>query len=259
MSRLFRDVRDYCRIFGFRGIYFVLEAKLLTTSKEVEAKVPSIRDPLTLRLKTSDIGTYLQVFINQDYDFTIAETPRMILDAGANIGLTSIYFTHKFPEATILAMEPEESNFAVLEKNTAPYRRIIPSQAALWCENTWIDLIDPGLGKWGFQTYNVNDNNAISVRHKVQGMTVDKIMQDQGIEFIDILKMDIEGAEKEVFQDPSKWIDKVGVLIVELHEHLKTGCNRSFYNATNNFDIERKKGENIYLAKEEKGLTIRST
>jgi hypothetical protein len=74
-------------------------------------------------------------------------------------------------------------------------------------------------------------------------------MQDQEIGFIDVLKMDIEGAEKEVFQDASKWVEKVGILVVELHEHLRSGCNRSFYNATNNFEQEWRQGESVYLAR----------
>ena len=80
-------------------------------------------------------------------------------------------------------------------------------------------------------------------------LIVDRIMRDHGIEFIDVLKMDIEGAEKEVFENATPWIDKVGILIVELHERLKPGCSRSFYNATNDFDLEWTRGENIFLTR----------
>jgi hypothetical protein len=80
-------------------------------------------------------------------------------------------------------------------------------------------------------------------------MTVDTIMREHGIDHIDVLKVDIEGAEREVFRDPSSWIDKVDTLIVELHERLKLGCNRSFYNGTNGFDDEWVQGENVYLTR----------
>ena len=85
--------------------------------------------------------------------------------------------------------------------------------------------------------------------HTVKAMTLGKIIADYQLSKIDILKIDIEGAEKEVFEDTSSWIGKVGALIIELHEHVKSGCNRSFYNGSNGFDNEWKQGENVYLVK----------
>jgi hypothetical protein len=80
-------------------------------------------------------------------------------------------------------------------------------------------------------------------------MTIDKIMKNYSLSKIDILKVDIEGAEKEVFSDTLSWIEKVDSIIIELHERMKKGCNRTFYYGTNGFDNEWKQGENIYLAK----------
>jgi hypothetical protein len=98
-----------------------------------------------------------------------------------------------------------------------------------------------------------NDNSSetlpANARHKVMAMTVDKIMNDYNLEKIDILKIDIEGAEKEVFSNASSWIEKVDAIIVELHERRKTGCRRSFYCGSNGFDNEWHQGENIYLSR----------
>jgi hypothetical protein len=74
-------------------------------------------------------------------------------------------------------------------------------------------------------------------------------MNDYNLTSIDILKIDIEGAEKEVFEDSSLWIDKVDSLIVELHERMKPGCNRTFYCGSNGFVDEWKNGENVYLSR----------
>jgi FkbM family methyltransferase len=252
-------VWSYYKWFGFRGLYFTLQNKLLTTPKLVKVSVPGIKHPVALRLKTSDLHTYGKIFAEEEYLLSPRETPKTIIDAGANIGLASIYFANKFQEATIIAIEPEESNFLLLKANTAPYRRIIPIQAALWCDNGSINLVNPGnggeWGKWGFQTQKLAEKNANKVCHQVQAVTVESIMRDHGMNFIDILKIDIEGAEKEVFTDASSWIDKVGVIIIELHEGLKTGCNRSFYNATNDFQVEWLQGENFFVAKEGRFLT----
>ena len=70
-----------------------------------------------------------------------------------------------------------------------------------------------------------------------------------GRRHVDILKIDIEGAEKEVFADPSLWIDKTKSIIIELHERMKPGCNRSFYRGSEGFDDEWSIGEKVYLSK----------
>jgi FkbM family methyltransferase len=205
-----------------------------------------------MRLNTSDFPTFDQVFIQQEYDFDISRAPKVIVDAGANIGLASIYFANKYPDAKIIAIEPEQSNFKLLEMNVSPYPNVIPVQAALWNKNEDINLIDPGLGKWGFMTEikNASDELSSNACHTVEAMTIDKIMQNFNLEKIDILKIDIEGAEREVFNDSSSWIDRVDSLIVELHERMKAGCNRSFYNGSNGFIYEWTQGENVYLSRD---------
>ena len=67
--------------------------------------------------------------------------------------------------------------------------------------------------------------------------------------YIDILKIDIEGAEKEVFSDTSAWIEKVDSIIIELHERMKPGCISSFYAGSRGFNKEWRQGENIYLSR----------
>jgi hypothetical protein len=83
--------------------------------------------------------------------------------------------------------------------------------------------------------------------HLTKTITIDKIMNDFKIEEIDILKMDIEGAEKEVFNNSRRWIQKVNAIVVELHERFKFGCNRAFYSTTNGFDNEWQSISDPYL------------
>jgi FkbM family methyltransferase len=154
----------------------------------------------------------------------------------------------KYPESKIIAIEPDRDNFNLMKKNIEPYPNIIPILGALWDKNEMINLVDPGLGNWGFMVDRATSKQSNSSR--IKGMTIDKIISDYNIEEIDILKIDIEGSEKEVFSDITLWIDKVNVLIVELHERMKSGCNRSFYNGTNDHFIkEWHQGENVYLSK----------
>jgi len=79
----------------------------------------------------------------------------------------------------------------------------------------------------------------------VQAMTLDTLLARMGLEFVDILKIDIEGAEKEVFESSAEWIDKVRVIMAELHDHHKAGCSKAFFEATRGFHCELSKGEII--------------
>jgi FkbM family methyltransferase len=187
------------------------------------------------------------VFELGEYEFELSREPKTIIDAGANIGMTSIFFALKYPSAQIVAIEPEKRNFELLCENLRPYERVSPMRAAIWSESEDVNIVDPGLGDWGFQTRPGNNDRATQSTEKVRGLTIDAVMDEFGFERVDILKMDIEGAEKEVFENAGAWLDKVGVLIVELHDGEKVGCSRSFYNATNGFDKEWKTGESVYL------------
>jgi FkbM family methyltransferase len=178
--------------------------------------------------------------------------PRVIVDAGANIGLTSIFYANKYPSANIIAIEPESSNFALLQKNTQQYPNITAVHAALWKENSQISVIDPGQGHYGFQT--VEQKNAkykAGNRNLVAAVTVDYLMSHYALNLVDILKIDIEASEKEVFEDSTAWIDRVGIVVVELHDHFRAGCARSVYLATKDFEYEWRKGETVFLARKE--------
>jgi len=246
------SIKYYYSRFGISGVISAIKWKLGNSNDLMKVERKGIKAPFFLRLQTSDFPTFDQIFIRKEYNFGTVTPPKVIIDAGANIGLASIYFTNKYPDAKIIALEPEQSNFELLKENVSPYSNIIPVNAALWHKNEEINLIDPGLGKWGFMTERKNaleEGLVDSVCHAVQAMTVDKIILDFNLKKIDILKIDIEGAEKEVFSDTSSWIERVDSIIVELHEHMKAGCNRSFYNGTNSFSDEWKQGENVYLSR----------
>ena len=250
-------VRYYRRVVGVRGLVSAIKGKITKTRRLLQIKRPEIAFPFFLRVPSSDVLAFEQIFINHAYDFEINRPPKTIIDAGANIGLASIYFSNKFPGSKIIALEPEESNFALLKQNVALYGNIIPVCGALWHEDGRIDLVDPGLGEWGFMTQAQDDvkQGYGEILHEARGMTVDTIMKKQGIEHIDILKIDIEGAEQEVFGNPSSWIGKVDALIIELHDRMKPGCSRSFYEGSKGFDNRWLRGENVYLTRRGACLT----
>ena len=187
--------------FGYSGVISAIKLKLGSSSNLLKVHRKDIRAPFNLRLRTSDIATFDQIFIEQEYDFATTRNPRVIVDAGANIGLGSIYFANKYPDSKIIAIEPEHSNFEMLKENVSPYPNIIPVQAALWHKNEQIDVVDPGLGKWGFMTETKNSSESPpgDSRHAVEAMTVVKIMQDFNLERIDILNRYRRSRERGVW------------------------------------------------------------
>jgi FkbM family methyltransferase len=241
-------IRYYRRVVGLRGLAAAIHGKLTHTPRLLRLTRPELTFPFYLRMPSSDVQAYAQIFLRQDYQFAATRPPQTIVDAGANIGLASLYFANQFPQARILALEPEASNFALLTRNCRHYSMITPIHGALWHANTSVTVVDPGGGKWGFQTRDGASGDAPGAArvHAVQGMTVDALMQTHGLTHIDILKIDIEGAEREVFRDPSAWIDQVDTVIVELHEYIHPGCAQPFYAHTTGFDAEWRQGENIY-------------
>lgn len=210
--------------------------------------------PFLIRSETTDIHVYNAIFKEEQYKFSVKRDPEIIIDAGANIGLSTIFFANKYPDAKIIAIEPEESNYKLLKKNTENYSTITTIKAALWNSVGEIDLFDTGRGNWGFSVATPDGQDQVIIpgrrnRHLTKTITIGKIIADYSIGEIDILKIDIEGAEKEVFGNSAGWIEKVNSIIAELHDYIKVGCNRAFYNNTNGFDSEWQRGENIYLSK----------
>lgn len=256
---MLRKLLRYPRIVGIKGSIVAISAKLKGKMTTYEMSKTQIKYPFCLRLPSSDISTYRQIFMKKGYEFQVSQVPKVIIDAGANIGLASIYFSNKYPDAKIISIEAEKSNFDLLEQNVNRYSNITPVFAALWGEDKEINLIDPGSGKWGFRTQakNLADHDDSNVCHHIQGITISTLMKQYNLNHVDILKVDIEGAEREVFKNADAWIDKVDVCIVELHDRFKPGCRESFYQATRDFENEWKQGENIYKTRKRGCISLK--
>lgn len=209
-----------------------------------KTSVVGISHPLCVRIGTTDVSVLAQVLIEKHYDIPFEIVPKTIIDAGANIGLSAIYFANKYPDAIIIALEPEESNFRLLQRNASPYPQIQPIRAALWKEAKQISLIDPRHGHHGFQIAEkpLADDERSGL---VDAMTVDTLMASMNLETVDLLKIDIEGSEKEVFENSAKWMPKVRVIMAELHDNMKPGCRQAFLEATKDFSQQFSNGETV--------------
>lgn len=231
------------RTFGFGNLAAFARARLERRPVEFPMTAALAAAPFVLRAGTSDIQVYMQVFVHKEYDFPCQSDVQTIVDGGANVGLTSLFFAQRFPEARIIAIEPEASNVAQLRRNVAGVARISPIRAALAAADGSVDLVDTGDGHWGFRTWSGDGSDRADIVESVPAFSVPSLMRTHGLESIDILKIDIEGAEKEILDSCDDWICQIGVLIVELHERFRIGCQRGFDHATVGFDREWVQGE----------------
>jgi FkbM family methyltransferase len=243
-----QQLRSYLKIFGKRGIAVAFLSRLSKYTgwpRTISVQVP-IPDPkkhfVVLRLRSSDQRVFSDIFIQREYELNLPAAPRVIIDAGAYTGLSSVYFAIRYPDARIISIEPEQENFDLLVANTKRFSHVVPVRAALWREEANLRLVDPSARQWGYQ---VAESGCEGSLQDVRGITVEKIMRDQGVDFVDILKMDIEGSEKDVLDSSTGWIHRIGVLAVELHDHLQAGCSESFGSATRDFEYEIRRGEKI--------------
>lgn len=253
MSKLARSVyhklltlRAYYKTFGFRGLWFWLVSHVLGNITEKFILSPGVSRSVRIRSGTSDVATYGKIFGDHEYAIELPFTPDVIVDAGANIGLASIYYLNRYPEATVFAIEPESANFAILQQNLNGYPRAVALHAALWSQDGEIELIDPGIGAWGFRTRDVSG----AVVNRVPSITIKTLIERFHLDRIGLLKLDIEGAEKQVLETSGAWIERVDSVVAELHESFTPGCNRAFYVATQFFTGQARKGENLMVWRE---------
>ena len=167
------------------------------------------------------------------HDFGVK--PQWIIDAGANIGLRSIWFASLFPEARIVAIEPATNNFELLQKNTEKYNNITCIKAGLWKSDAFLGITNPGDDPWGFI---VEERTSNESGNAIRAVSMPSLLEQFSIGQVDVLKIDIEGSEKEVFDHSVAWIDKVNIFFIELHDRVKPGCSRAFFNAINHFDYD---------------------
>lgn len=234
-------LKKYIAKYGWLGFKLYLYSKIKFPQRTT-ISLPGTKGTIVLRPATSDLKVFEQIFLNEEYRCPIDTPPDVIIDAGANIGLASIYFSITYPHAKIIAVEPESSNYELLLENVKNYTNVFCEKAGLWDKNTYLLISNPGTQKHSFKV------EESSTPQGIKAVTVDELMAKHQLPFIDIVKMDIEGAEKEVFSNHPAWISKVGMIVIELHDKHKVGCNRTFYTATEPFmKHEFRNGENIFL------------
>jgi FkbM family methyltransferase len=172
------------------------------------------------RRNTSDGYVYEQVIENEEYlQFSRFPDAMSIIDAGANVGYSSVYLARMFPSAKIVAVEPDRNNFDLLCKNVKSLSNVTPVQGAIWNENTMISMSAQEFGD------GLDWSKSVSAADgDVFAYSISDIVLSNSLKGPLLVKMDIEGAETVVFRDgDNDWLSSTKAIILELHSDSQFG------------------------------------
>ena len=181
-----------------------------------------------LRPRTSDLEVFDLIFRYREYRCldTLRE-PRLIIDCGANVGFSSVYFLSRFPQAYVIAVEPDAENFIALQRNLASYSgRTLALQAAIWSHPCELVVSRGGDGREWARTVREGQTGEKTM---VAATDIGALIARTGFERVSVLKIDIEGAEAQVFSsDRLEWLKLVDTIVIELHGNI---CAAVFHSA----------------------------
>lgn len=161
------------------------------------------------------LGSYKEIFLSEIYKFTSIKEDIIIIDCGANIGLATIYFKIHFPQAKIVAFEPDPNIFKALKQNASAF-----GDDNIFCRNEAVANQDATLNFWlegGHSGMITNDTDGKKTA-PVKAIRLKSFLS--GFENITFLKIDIEGEEINVIPDIAEELKKVDYLFLEYHSFI---------------------------------------
>ena len=240
LLKLFVDRRRFrgASEFSFR----ILRAKHGQHRIVISSRQGAFCRTVALRRDTSDLSTFEQIFadthynhrrltradeITRMYEAMTADAEPLILDLGANVGLSPLYFVKNWPAAKVVAVEPDPQNFRLLCENTAGVDNVVPINAAVASEDGAVRISNAGEESWARRT----EAAAPGGSESIPALSVASLMKlaPEGCRPF-IAKIDIEGFESNLFSQNTGWVDLFPVLYIELHDWMLPG-----HGTSNNF------------------------
>lgn len=170
-----------------------------------------------VRMRKSDIYTVAEILHERQYALKtpIPERP-VIIDAGANIGISALWFLAYHPGARLTCFEPGSENFALLAQNLGRYPDVSLEQAALGLEEGELRLNLSGHGAM----HSVKEAENVIGSESTRGVRLDRFLADRKIDRVDLLKLDVEGSELDTLRGLGDRIQAVHVIAGEMHESI---------------------------------------
>jgi FkbM family methyltransferase len=229
-----------------------LDSRELPTSQPAEPKLGKVhfrgyRHPFYFRYGASDSAVIRQIFCDEEYGAWLGGEVRTIVDCGANIGCSAFYLLNKYPNARLIAIEPDPANFELCKKNLAAFgERAVAIQAGIWPTDGPL-RVDRGSFRdglaWSFQVRKCEPGEPADV----QGLSLTTLLAEQHIEQLDFLKIDIERSEIQLFAEGFEpWLDRTRNLAIELHDD---ECIRVFYAALDAYEFDSQRSGELAICR----------
>lgn len=223
------------RLLGILPVFKIYAMKMYSRQRRdftMRVQPRGFSSALWIRPSGSDAEVIVQIFLDRDYDLSRFQPYKLhildlcqrirregnvplIIDAGANIGASTLWFAVNFPDCQVFAVEPDLGNFATLKKNAEEFPNIRLFNAGLWDTPTALSPVDAHGTGWGCRVAERPDGGI-----QLPSVTVPELLAaDERLRPV-IVKIDIEGAETDVLRSNNEWVDDVPLLIFESHDNL---------------------------------------
>ncbi|MCU7549655.1 FkbM family methyltransferase [Chitinophagaceae bacterium LB-8] len=202
------------------------------------------RRNIFLRTFSGDIGIFYEVFWRRVYHVPHLDWKdfKCIVDVGANVGMTALFFGTLSPKAQIIAIEPDPDNFDLLLRNTendSHISRLTVVHAAVAETDGFLSFEKARLA---YNTRVIDDYNG----SRVKSLSLNTLIRNHCFEKVDLVKIDIEGFEHRLFEGNTEWLDLVQNLIIEIHSqenfsafsHLVTNSGFSIRKLSRDTEVE---------------------
>ena len=215
-----------------------LQEKILKHEDDQQEKSNTLNGlPVYYQRPDERLHTYDELFVGEMYRFQAVTDQPVILDCGANIGLSVLYFKQLYPHANIWAFEPDENNFRLLEKNIAvnhlSHVQAVPK--AVWVEDGYVSFLANGT-----EASRITDESLATNGQQVPCVRLAGVLRN--FDQVDFLKMDIEGGEHKVIPDCADELHRVRNLFLEYH-----GRTSDNIQLTNLLSIVQQQGFMVYI------------
>jgi len=210
--------------------------KLLFTKNRKEIIVRLSGKKIKIRKGSPDLAVAISCF-SGEFDILKFLFPKdydgVIIDAGSYIGTSAIALSELYPKAKILGLEASSENYRFSIYNTREYKNISIINKALSHENTKTKVFDRSTEQWGYTIIEqAEDSEKTFPLNTVE--TVNLKSLGYNINDIGLIKMDIEGAERDIFLHDYNSLSKIPFIFVELHDRIISDCSNVFFKFSEN-------------------------
>jgi len=246
IKKFFYDFYFYKKKIGFAQTFQYFFKKFLVEKNLI--KIFFKKNEYFIRAHEHDLDVLIS---NLDKEFEFLKNislseDKIIIDAGAYIGTSSIRFSQLFKKNQIIAIEPFKENYDILLKNAEKYKNIIPINSALVSSNhnEEIFLYKSRTGAWGNNILkDTHDKRNLDIIYKVKKIDLKSLIEKFNKQ-IGILKLDIEGSEKMIVENDKDILNDIDIIIVELHKKINKDIEEIFFSFAKNrynfyFDKEK--------------------